>query len=183
MSARRTRNGLMGIVAAALLLGLALPAGAARPAPSPLVDNGGFESGLVGWDISSSTCVQANSTAHTGSTSAILSCYGAANSLSQKLKTRSGVSYTVDFWLAGGYNNSPAATQPVIFHATVAPARTPSATTSVHDDPDGNDSGEFSWQRITNTFTATSSSTVLTFTAHTESGFYFLDDVSVTKTA
>lgn len=148
----------MSAVAAAVVL--ATPASA-----SQLVTNGGFESGdFTGWTLTGNTAFTGvDSTSHSGSDAAFFGQVGATGSLSQTLSTVAGQVYTISFWLQdnGGTPSS--------FNASFGG----DALTSLSNTP------AFGYTFYTYSVSASSNSTLLSFTFRQDPSFFHLDDVSV----
>ena len=148
----------MSAFAAATVLGA--PASATQ-----LVTNGGFETGdFTGWTLTGNTSFTGVSdVAHSGSNGAFFGQVDATGSLSQTLGTVSGQNYTVSFWLAneGGTPSSFVAS----FGGDVL--------TSLSDP------AAFGYTFYTYSLTASSNSTLLSFTFQQNPAYFHLDDVSV----
>lgn len=149
-----------------VLAGLVLVGNA--QAATELVVNGDFESNDLGWTVPEYGVYFGGgpdfATGHSGLQAAQFASADAA-SLSQTLSTAVGSKYTLSFWLAS--DAQPSLAQ--VFWGTQA--LTPIANV-------GSD-----WtQYVFSNLVASSGSTVLSFTG-TESGYLFLDDVSVATVA
>ena len=145
---------------------------------SPIIQNGGFESGtLPPWSASApsggvsgatQSIVQPGSTLPGGGTHAFYAIFlrtpanpgASSQSLSQKLNTCAGTNYTVtaDYQFLGGTSCSIS-----MQGLTVTP-------------------GASGWQRMSKTFTAASNSDYVSFSMTCTGGFLELDSVNVTKT-
>jgi hypothetical protein len=150
---------LLGSVAAMVALALAVPAQAQ-------VTNGGFETGdFTGWIQSGNTDFTGVDTffPHTGDYAAFFGNAGSTGSISQSLTTTPGQEYTISFWLMNEEGD------PNSFEAAFGGITLMTLT----------DAPDFPYTLYTFTQTASSASTLLSFTFRQDSTFWDLDDVSV----
>ena len=136
-----------------------------------LVLNPGFETG----DFTDWTATAANDLfvgtgsgyAHSGTYGAQLGTVGSIGSLSQSIATSPGASYDVSFW----FNEHSGPTNE--FSASFAGDTFLSLT---NYEPDGN-----GWEQFSQVITASSSSSLLSFTERQDPGYQGLDDISVVQ--
>ena len=149
--------------------------------PQNLVGNCGFETGLLTpWQaagVQSSPAFQGvtygvdAADAYLGNYGAYLGGYGAPVSLQQSFATTPGASYVVSYELA----QSPATPSPYTnSFTTVFGGATLSSLVGAP---------QFGFTKYTVTVLATSALSTLVFSAQDDTGFYSLDDVSVTSAA
>lgn len=148
-----------------------------------ITSNGDFETGdTTGWtltnggpfdavcasgaSIGASTCIT-----QSGNFAMSFGLFGGVSSLSQTLNTQAGHTYSLSFWLA---NDNPANTNTETF--AVSWNGTP-----VFSLPSPQPTFGYTQQVIVN-LTATSSTTVLKFSAQHDPAQWFLDNVSVSET-
>ena len=145
-----------------------------------LVSNCGFETGtLAPWQATGPQSSPAfegvtygvdSADAYSGVYGAYLGGYGAAVSLQQSFATIPGKTYVISYELA----QSPATPSPYTNNFTAVFDGT--TLQSLNDAP------EFGFTQNMMTSNATSTMSTITFTAQDDTGFYSLDDVSVTAT-
>jgi hypothetical protein len=154
------RGKFLAMSALAAAVALAAPASATQ-----LVTNGGFETGdLSGWTLTGNTSFTGvDNIAHSGTNAAFFGQVDATGSLSQTLGTVTGQMYTISFWLQneGGTPSSFTAS----FGGDVL--------TSLSDP------AAFNYTFYTFDLTASSNSTLLSFTFQQNPAYFHLDDVSV----
>lgn len=154
------RGEFLAMSALAAAVALATPASATQ-----LVTNGGFETGdFSGWSLTGNTSFTGvDNIAHSGSDAAFFGQVDATGSLSQTLGTVAGQMYTFSFWLRndGGTPSSFVAA----FGGDVL--------TSLSDP------AAFGYTFYTYNVTASSNSTLLSFTFQQNPAYFHLDDVSV----
>ncbi len=155
------------LIATLLVTALSAPACAAE-----LVTNGGFESvQFTGWSHTFNNLVGASSLAevHSGTHAAMFgSTEGAPDTLSQSLATVAGQTYTLSFWT--GSESAPNAPINSDFQGTLNGVLFMT----------GADLPDFPYFNVVLDFVANSNATVLAFTGFNDSGYYLLDDISVT---
>lgn len=155
------RGKLLAVSAIAAALVYAAPASATN-----LVTNGGFEAGdLSGWTLTGNTSFSGvdTSTVHSGNFAGYFGQVGSTGTLSQTLSTVAGQTYTISFWLEddGGTPSS--------FDASFGGNELLALS-----NPDAFDYTLYSYS-----LTASSASTLLSFTFRQDPAYFHLDDVSV----
>ena len=154
------RGKLLTVSALAATLAYAVPASATN-----LVTNGGFETGdFTGWTLSgNSGFTGVDNIAHSGSYGGFFGQVGSTGTLSQTLGTVSGQTYTISFWLEddGGTPSS--------FDASFGSSDLLALT-----NPDA-----FNYTFYSYSLTASSASTLLSFTFRQDPAYFHLDDISV----
>jgi hypothetical protein len=140
-------------------------------ASADLVTNGGFETSFSGWTTiaaSSGSIFGVGGNPHSGNHAAFFAgtTVGSYDQIQQTLATVAGQSYDLTFWLA---QNILAPGPPNNFQALVGGVLVNNILNA----------GLFGYTQFSDTFTATSSSTVLAFRAYDGPSAFSLDDVSV----
>ena len=159
-----TRTSL--VLAALVLTAAAAPTTALA---TNLVLNPGFETGdFTDWNATAANDLfvgTGSNYAHSGTYGAQLGTVGSEGSLSQLIATTPGASYDVSFW----FNEHAGPTNE--FSASFAGDTFVSLT---NYNPDGN-----GWEQFSQVITASSSSSLLSFTERQDPGYQGLDDISV----
>lgn len=154
------RGKLLTVSTLAAALAYAAPASATN-----VVTNGGFETGdLSGWTLSGNTgFTGVDNSAHSGNFAGYFGQVGSTGTLSQTLSTVAGQSYTISFWIEddGGTPSS--------FDASFGGNDLLALT-----NPDA-----FNYTFYSYSLTASSASTLLSFTFRQDPSYFHLDDVSV----
>lgn len=160
----------MGMPGRILLLVVFVLTLCARSASANLVTNGGFEAGdLTGWTVSGASGLIGVDTAnpHSGSYAAYMGPVGSNGYLSQSLSTAPGTEYLLDFWLREDNQT------PNFFGVTWGGS-------SIFSQPDLT-LLQPSYVQYQFTVYATGTATTLTFATQNDSGYFYLDDVSVNE--
>ena len=142
---------------------------ASTTAAQNIVTNGGFENGTTGFTITGaggSTGI--NSGSGVGGSNAVeFAAVGATDTLSQNLATFAGSTYTLSYALSNLSGGSTTSFVAAVNGTTLSSFNNPPA---------------FGYTTFTNTFTASSSSSLLSFTGRQDPSAFLLDSVSVTET-
>lgn len=157
---------------------LALLSGAFSASAANLVINSDFETGdLSGWTLSGAHSAPSDNgiyygvdstDAHGGKYGAYFGPLGGIMQLDQTLITSPGATYTISFWLA----QSPAAPAPYINSFTAS-----FGGTTLYSQVNVTNSGFTQYNFLS---TASSTSSTLEFGFRNDTGFFSLDDISVT---
>jgi hypothetical protein len=150
-----------------ILLIIVVVAGAAlstRADPLNLVTNPGFETGdFTGWTNNSGGNFVNAANAHSGTYAAWMGAVGSDGSFQQSIATTVGGLYNVSFWLEspGGTPNDFSASFGGVTFYTITNA------------------GAFAYTQFMGNITATSSSSLLLFSARQDPSYWHVDDVDV----
>ncbi|MCA6591968.1 MAG: hypothetical protein IM535_07590 [Pseudanabaena sp. M38BS1SP1A06MG] len=139
---------------------------ASTTAAQNIVTNGEFENGTTGFTVTGGFTGISPGAGVGGSGGAFFGAVGSTGTISQNLTTVVGSIYTLSYAL-----QSPGTT-PSSFAVAVN-----GTTLSSFNNPPA-----FGYTTFTNTFTASSSSSLLSFIGRNDPDFFYLDSVSVTET-
>ncbi|MFJ9727774.1 chitinase [Streptomyces sp. NPDC101209] len=160
---RRTRPVLAALTAALLALpGITALSSAARAADADLARNGGFESGLDGWNCTAGTTV--GSPVHSGVAALQATPAGSDNAqCAQTVTVQPDAQYTLSGYVRGSY-----------VYLGASGTGTTDVSTWTQSAPD--------WQRLTTSFRTGPSTTRVTIYTHGwyGTGAYYADDLSLT---
>ena len=142
---------------------------ASTTAAQNIVTNGGFENGTTGFTITGAGGgTGINSGSGVGGSNAVeFAAVGATDTLSQNLATFAGSTYTLSYALSNLSGGSTTSFVAAVNGTTLSSFNNPPA---------------FGFTTFTNTFTASSSSSLLSFTGRQDPSACLLDSVSVTET-
>lgn len=157
------RGKLLTVSAITAALAYAAPACGAN-----LVTNGGFETGsLSGWTISGNmSFFTVDNMAHSGSFAGRFGPAGSVGTLSQTLSTVAGQTYTISFWLEDD-GGTPSSFEAAFGGNELVALSNPNA---------------FDYTLYSYSLTASSASTLLSFSFRQDPAYFHLDDVSVSPT-
>ncbi|MFV8187571.1 chitinase [Streptomyces sp. AF1B] len=159
---RHTRSVLAALTATLLAVpGLTVLSSSAQAADADLARNGGFESGLDGWNCTAGTTV--NSPVHSGSSALQATPAGSDNAqCTQTVTVQPNSQYTLSGYVRGSY-----------VYLGANGTGTTDVSTWTQSAPD--------WQKLTTTFTTGASTTKVTLNTHGwyGTGAYNADDISL----
>ncbi|UIR20777.1 glycoside hydrolase family 18 protein [Streptomyces spinosirectus] len=159
---RHTRSVLAALTATLLAVpGLTVLSSSAQAADADLARNGGFESGLDGWNCTAGTTV--NSPVHSGSSALQATPAGSDNAqCTQTVTVQPNSQYTLSGYVRGSY-----------VYLGANGTGTTDVSTWTQSAPD--------WQKLTTTFTTGASTTKVTLYTHGwyGTGAYNADDISL----